>query len=92
MTLQFEWDNVKDKANQQKHGVSFEEAKTVFNDPYSITIDDPTHSINENRFIEIGLSTNYRILVVVYTERQNKIRIISSRKATLTERRLYEQS
>lgn len=92
MKLQFEWDNLKDKENQKKHGISFEEAKTIFNDLYAITIDDPTHSIDEDRFIDIGLSANNRILIVVYTERQDKIRIISSRQATLSERSIYEQS
>ena len=91
MTLEFEWDEFKNKQNQLKHGISFEEVKTIFNDPYSITINDPNHSIDEARFIDIGLSINYRILVVVYTERQNKIRIIICRKATLLERRIYEQ-
>lgn len=91
MKLQFEWDEVKDKENQRKHGICFEEAKTIFNDSHSITINDPTHSIEETRFIDIGLSINNRILVVSYTERQEKIRIISCRKATLSERRIYEQ-
>ncbi len=91
VTLEFEWDEFKNKQNQLKHGISFEEVKTIFNDPYSITINDPNHSIDEARFIDIGLSINYRILVVVYTERQNKIRIIICRKATLLERRIYEQ-
>ena len=91
MTLEFEWDESKNKQNERKHGISFEEAKTIFNDPYSITINDPNHSINEVRIIDIGLSINHRILVVVYTEHQNKIGIISCRKATLLERKIYEQ-
>lgn len=91
MELKFEWDQTKDQENQKKHGVSFEEAKTVFNDPFSITITDLEHSINEDRFINIGISQLQRILVVVYTERQEKIRIISCRKANLQERKNYEQ-
>jgi hypothetical protein len=89
--LKFEWDENKSLINDQKHGISFTEAKTVFNDPLSLTIYDPKHSINENRFIEIGRSSQGRLIIVVYTERLDKIRIISSRKATNNERKQYEQ-
>ena len=92
MILEFEWDHEKDSINQKKHNVSFEEAKTVFGDQFSITINDPKHSLNEQRYIDIGLSDKLRLLVVVYTERGNKIRLISSRKATSQERKIYEQS
>lgn len=92
MELKFEWDDNKDKANQRKHGISFEEAKTNFQDPFSITINDPIHSIDEERFIDIGLSKKLRLLVVVYTERNSVIRLISSRKATSNEQKTYEQS
>lgn len=92
MELKFEWDDNKDKANQRKHGISFEEAKTIFQDPFSITINDPIHSIDEERFIDIGLSNKLRLLVVVYTERDSVIRLISSRKATSNEQKTYEQS
>jgi uncharacterized DUF497 family protein len=92
MELNFEWDEAKAKQNIEKHpGISFDEAKTVFNDEYSITIDDPDHSINEHRYIDIGYSAKGRILVVVYTERNGNIRIISARKATLSERKQYEE-
>lgn len=92
MDFSFEWDDKKEKINLQKHGISFEEAITLFIDPYSITIYDPDHSDEEARFIDIGTSNKGRILAVVYTERENKIRIISCRKALPTERRRYEES
>lgn len=91
MALAFEWDEQKAELNYRKHRVSFEEAQTVFRDPNSITILDSEHSIEEERYIDIGLSERGRILVVVYTERQEKIRIISSRKATTKEMQIYEQ-
>jgi uncharacterized DUF497 family protein len=81
--LEFEWDENKAKINQKKHGVSFEEAKTIFQNGCSITIDDPIHSHEEQRFVDIGLSNKLRLLVVVYTERGSKIRLISCRKANL---------
>jgi len=91
MTLNFEWDEEKAKANLKNHRVSFEEATTVFSDPFSITIPDPDHSTEEERYIDIGNSDRGRVLVVVYTERETTIRIISCRKATPTERRRYEE-
>jgi uncharacterized protein len=91
MSLQFEWGEQKADLNATKHGVSFEEAKTVFADLGSITIDDSEHSIEEDRYIDIGISDRGRLLVVVYTERGNFIRIISSRCATNQEIRIYEQ-
>lgn len=91
MTLNFEWDEVKAAQNQRKHGISFEEAKTVFNDPFALTIVDPKHSTNEKRFIELGFSSRVNLLVVVYTERHSNIRIISCRKATKKERKAYER-
>jgi len=90
MDLEFEWDEDKAAANLKKHKVSFEEAKTVFSDPFSITIDDPEHSADEFRFIDIGSSSDGTILVVSYTER-NKIRLISARKASKSERKTYEE-
>jgi uncharacterized protein len=92
MQLRFEWHEGKAANNLKKHGISFEEAKTVFNDPLSITIADAQHSDNEDRYIDIGLSSQGELLVVVYTERQANIRIISCRKATNAERKIYEQS
>ena len=91
MKLRFEWDEEKAKANLKKHRVSFEEATTVFLDPFSMTIPDPDHSVEEQRFIDIGSSDKGRVLVVVYTERGSNIRIISCRKATPSERTLYEE-
>ncbi len=91
MKLNFEWDEEKAKANLQKHKVSFDEAITVFIDPFSITIPDPDHSVEEQRYIDIGRSDKGHVLVVVYTERGQNIRIISCRKATSSERKLYEE-
>lgn len=91
MDLTFEWDEEKANENLRKHKVGFEEAKTVFNDPFSITIQDPQHSIGEHRYIDIGYSSRGRILVVVYIERKSNIRIISCRKATKSEVRVYEK-
>ena len=88
--LNFEWDTKKRESNVNKQGVSFEEASTVFGDPLSLTIDDPLHSTTEVRMVQIGMSHNNRILVVVFTERENSIRIISARNATKKERRFYE--
>ena len=91
MDLQFEWDEAKAAANVHKHGVSLEEAITIFSDPNTITIFDVEHSDTEDRFIDIGLSASGRVLVVVHTERGPRIRIISCRKAIPAERRQYEQ-
>lgn len=91
MQLTFEWDEAKNTKNIQKHGISFDEARTVFRDPNSITIYDQMHSQNGDRFIDIDLSDRRRLFVVVYTERDTRIRIISCRKADLVEKRQYEQ-
>ncbi|MBC8264859.1 MAG: BrnT family toxin [Anaerolineales bacterium] len=91
MKLNFEWDEEKAKANLKKHCVSFDEATTVLGDPFSITILDPDHSADEQRYVDVGSSDKGRILVVVYTERWANIRIISCRKAMPSERRLYEE-
>ncbi len=91
MVLEFEWHDDKAKENLRKHGVSFDEAKTVFNDPFSITVADPMHSIDEDRFIDIGVSATGQLLVVAYTERGTNIRLISCRRATRAERRIYER-
>ncbi len=91
MALSFEWDEEKAATNFKKHQVSFEEAKTVFNDPLSITIPDPNHSIDEERYIDIGMSSKGQVLVVIYTERGENIRLISCRKATRSEQRSYER-
>ena len=91
MELTFEWDENKSKRNLKKHGVDFEEAKTIFNDPFAITIDDPDHSVVEERYLDIGLSSKGRMLVVWYTERNDNIRIIGCRKAIRSERKIYEK-
>lgn len=91
MGLTFEWDKAKAESNLAKHKVSFEEGKTVFGDPTSITMEDPHHSADEHRFIDIGCSSKQRVLVVVYTERDESIRLISCRKATRSEREAYEK-
>lgn len=91
MRLEFEWDETKAKANFKKHKVNFEEGKTIFNDPFLFTFPDDKHSANEERYINIGISANGRILILTHTERQGKIRIINCRKATTRERRFYEE-
>jgi hypothetical protein len=91
MALTFEWDLEKAEQNLKKHDVPFEEAATVLGDPLSLTIDDPLHSEQEDRFVTIGLSFSRRLLVVVYTDREDHIRIISARAATARERKVYEE-
>ena len=88
--MDFEWDPAKADSNESKHGVAFEEAMTVFGDPLEVTISDPDHSMEEFRFISIGLSKAGRLLIVSYTERSQAIRLISARLATVRERREYE--
>jgi uncharacterized DUF497 family protein len=91
MRLSFEWDDQKARANLRKHGIRFDEAMTVFMDPFSVTIPDPDHSTDEQRYVDIGSSERGRVLVVVYTERSASIRIISCRRATPSERERYEE-
>lgn len=91
MSFIFEWDPNKAEENKRKHGVSFEEASTVFRDLLSLTIDDPIHSNTEERYITIGLSVFGKLLVVVHTNRSDNIRIISSRVASREEREDYEE-
>ncbi len=92
MSLFFGWDETKARSNIEKHTVSFEEATTVFGDPCEVTIHDPAHSIEEDRFISIGHSFRGRLLVVVYTEWENNIRIISARLAIRKEKKIYEEA
>lgn len=92
MPLNFEWDDGKAKANLTKHGVSFEQAATVFGDPMSLTIPDPAHSKVEVRAIVLGQSHQRKLLVVVHTERGDNIRIVSARRASRRERKTYEES
>ena len=91
MGLAFEWDESKARVNKRKHGVTFEEASTVFADPLSLTIHDPVHSEDEDRYIALGESQRRRLLVVVFTDRDDRIRIISARAATRRERNNYEK-
>ena len=89
--LTFEWDEKKSAANQNKHGVSFDEAKSVFTDQFARLISDPDHSDDEERFILLGTSIHSRLLVVCHCIRKNdSIRIISARKADKQEREIYE--
>jgi hypothetical protein len=87
----FEWDPKKAEANLSKHGVSFAEAVTAFGDPLSMNIADPDHSKGEQRFLVLGMSNRYRLLVVSYTDRPPRTRIISARLATRHEREQYEE-
>ena len=96
MELIFEWNAKKARSNLRKHDISFEEAKTIFNDPLLATFPDEFQSSSEDRFISIGYSAQERILLAVHTEREEKekyliIRIISCRKATPAERKTYEE-
>ena len=91
MSLEFEWDEDKASKNLNKQGVSFEEASTVLGDPLSLTIPDPLHSEDEDRFITLGESHRGRLLVAVSTDRGDKIRIISARVATRREGKDYEE-
>ena len=88
--MTFQWNPDKASSNIKKHGVSFEEAVTVFGDPLAITIADPAHSVGEFRFLTIGRSRLQRLLVVSHTEREGEVRLISTRLATRQEKRSYE--
>jgi uncharacterized DUF497 family protein len=88
--MEFEWDEDKADGNRKKHGVSFEEASTVFEDPLTLTGYDPDHSTEEDRFITVGLSVDGRIIVVSHTDRDSAIRIISARPASRREVKDYE--
>ena len=90
--LRFEWDTRKAKQNLEIHGVSFDEASTAFRDILSLAIYDPLHSEAEDRFVLIGNSYKDRLLVVVHTERGDRIRLISARKASTKERTQYEEN
>jgi uncharacterized DUF497 family protein len=91
MAFTFEWDDRKARSNLRKHGVSFEEAATAFIDPNSLTITDPDHSVDEDRFVLLGISRSGKLLVVVHSERGDNIRLISARAATRSEIRTYEE-
>ncbi|PZV10684.1 MAG: hypothetical protein DCF22_16100 [Leptolyngbya sp.] len=90
--MEFEWDQSKAIANLKKHSISFEEAKTVFDNPLAVIFDDEAHSTDERREIIIGHSQQNRFLLIAFTERSGRIRIISARLATRKEREDYEQN
>jgi len=90
--MNFEWDPRKAETNLRKHGISFTEAGTVFGDDLAITVPDPDHSANEERYITIGWSNRGRLLMVSHTERNDKTRIISARELTPRERKTYEEN
>jgi hypothetical protein len=89
--MSFEWDEDKARVNVEKHGISFEETQTVFDDPLYVDFHDPEHSYEEHRYIILGESRLGRLLLVSYTQRGDVIRLISSREATPAERRDYEE-
>jgi len=90
--LNFEWDKAKANSNISKHNITFEEASTVFNDILSTTFPDPHHSLNENRYIILGITILSKLLVISHTYRDGNVRIISARSATKKEKKFYENS
>lgn len=90
--MKFDWDSKKAAANLRKHGVSFDEAATVFLDPHAMSGPDPDHSVGEERYITFGYSQLGRLLVTGHTYRPGTIRIIHARRVTRGERKLYEES
>ena len=91
MKATFEWDPQKADLNLRKHGVSFREASTVFADPVAVTAHDPDHSEDEDRYVTMGRSRRGRLLIVVHTDRGDRIRLINARETTSAERRNYEE-
>lgn len=91
MSYSFEWDPVKAEANLRKHGVTFDEASTVFGDPLNLLMADPDHSLDEERFLLLGMSNRRKLLVVAFAEHPPRTRLISARPATRHERRRYEE-
>ena len=89
--MEFEWDEGKAVAHARKHGVTFQEAATVFGDPLAVTYPDPDHSKHERRFITFGLSRSNRLMVLLHADRGRRVRIISARTMTRRERRIYEE-
>ena len=89
--MEFDWDSNKASSNLSKHGVSFDEAQTIFDDPLYVDFYDPDHSLDEHRYIIVGHSNTSRLLVMSYTERGDAIRLISAREATRGELTAYEE-
>ena len=92
MDTQFEWDDDKARSNEQKHGITFNEASTVLEDPLAVIFDDAEHSDEESREIIVGYSNHSRLLIVSFTQREPAVRIISARRATPREREKHERS
>lgn len=90
--MRFEWDPEKAASSLAKHGVSFDEASTVFGDPLATTVEDAEHSADEERSLTTGLSSRHRVVIVWHTERDDAVRIVGAREATARERRIYESS
>ena len=89
--MEFTWDEKKAAANLAEHGVSFDEAKTVFDDPLYVDFYDPDHSYDEHRYLIVGESRQSRLLIVSYTERGDSVRLINAREVTVSERKAYEE-
>lgn len=89
--MEFEYDAAKGALNFKKHGLTFEEAATIFGDPMAYTFADPDHSVGEERWLVLGMSHSARLFAVIYTHRGEKYRIISARLATKRERKIYEE-
>lgn len=89
--MEFDWDEAKARRNLSRHGVSFHEAATVFGDSLAITFSDPDHSVGEERLLTFGTSLDGRLLAVIHTARGSSVRIISARRATRRERKIYEE-
>ena len=89
--LRIEWSPRRNRANILKHGVDFEEAKSVFDDPLQLTVSDPDHSIDEKRYVTVGMSDRNRLLIMAHTIEDDRIRIITARRPTRSERKDYEE-
>jgi len=89
--VNFEWDPGKARKNRRKHRISFQEAATVFGDPLAVTYPDPDHSLSEQRFITVGMSSTGRVLMVAHVDRDENVRIVSARRTTQRERKSYEE-
>jgi len=89
--VNFEWDPGKARKNRPKHRISFQEAATVFGDPLAVTYPDPDHSLSEQRFITLGMSSTGRVLMVAHVDRDENVRIVSARRTTQRERKSYEE-
>ena len=89
--MEFEWDPEKDQRNQTKHGISFDEASSVFGDPFALTVDDPGDSWEEHRFLTTGYSNRRRLVIVAHADRDERVRVVNAREVTAAERLVYEE-